>query len=82
MAGSTAERAISVVAKFKKVPESGISLDTTFEELGLDSLDAINLIFALEEEFKITIPDETALQVRSVRQMVDGIDHLLSAQPG
>ncbi len=82
MADSTAQRTISVIARFKKIPEDKISLDTSLEELGLDSLDALNLIFELEEEFKISVPDERALKLRTVGQMVEGIDYLLSAQTG
>jgi acyl carrier protein len=82
MADSTAQRTISVIAKFKKIPEDKISLDTSLEELGLDSLDALNLIFELEEEFKISVPDERALKLRTVGQMVEGIDYLLSEKTG
>ena len=50
---SVATRVINVFAKFKKVNPEDIKMDTSFDELGLDSLDGLNLIFELEEEFDI-----------------------------
>ncbi len=72
------ERVISVIAATQRIPPEKISPDSTFEELGLDSLDAVNILFALEEEFKINIPDEQAREIRGVRGMIDGIEKLLA----
>jgi acyl carrier protein len=55
-----------------------ISLDSTFEELKIDSLDAINIIFALEDRFRIDIPDEAVQHMRSVRESVAGVSKLLA----
>ena len=41
-------------------------------------MDGINILFALENEFDITIPDEQAKQIRSIREMVEGIDKLVA----
>ena len=77
---SVADRVIGVFAKFKKVDPSGISMDTTFEELGLDSLDGLNLIFELEEEFDIMVPDDKVRDMKGVRQAVEGVEMLLEAK--
>jgi acyl carrier protein len=45
---SVEERVIRVFADFKKVPIEEITMDTTFEELGFDSLDGLNLVFELD----------------------------------
>jgi acyl carrier protein len=74
-----AQRAISVIARVQRVPIEKISVDSTFEELGMDSLDGVNILFALEEEFNVNIPDEQAKEIRGVRQMVEGIGKLLAA---
>ncbi len=75
------ERVTSVIAKTQKIPPESVTIDAkTFAELKIDSLDGINILFALETEFGIDIPDESARQVRSVREMVDGIDKLLAAK--
>ena len=78
--GTVADRVIGVFAKFKKVDPSEIGLDTTFDELGLDSLDGLNLIFELEEEFDIMVPDDKVQEMRSVRQAVEGVEMLLEAK--
>ncbi|KXJ98707.1 MAG: phosphopantetheine-binding protein [Acidobacteria bacterium OLB17] len=75
--GTVAERVIKVFAAFKKVPPEEITMDTTFEELGLDSLDGLNLIFELEEEFDLVVPDNKVQEMKSVRQAVEGVEALL-----
>lgn len=74
------ERVIRVFSDFKKVPPEEIKLDTTFEELGFDSLDGLNLIFELEEEFNVTVPDDKVQSMKSVREVVEGIQQLLADQ--
>jgi acyl carrier protein len=77
---TVADRVIRVFANFKKVPPEEISLDTTFDELGFDSLDGLNLVFELEEEFDLTIPDDRVATMKGVRQAVEGIEALLEAK--
>lgn len=76
--GSVEERVIRVFAAFKKVPPEEIKMETTFEELGLDSLDGLNLIFELEEEFDIMVPDDKVQSMKSVAQAVEGVEWLLA----
>ena len=77
---SIEERVIRVFANFKKVPPEEITMDTTFDELGFDSLDGLNLVFELEEEFNLTIPDDRVTEMKGVRQAVEGIEELLEAR--
>jgi acyl carrier protein len=74
-------RVIKVIAKTQRIPPETVSIDSTFEELKIDSLDGINIIFALESEFNVDINDEDARSIKSVRQMAQGIA-LLIAQKG
>lgn len=74
------ERVASVIAKTQHIPRESVTVDSTFEELKIDSLDGINILFALEGEFDVDIPDDAAKQIRSVREMVDGIEKLLAAK--
>lgn len=74
---TVAERVIRVFADFKKVQPEDIKLETTFEELGFDSLDGLNLIFELEEEFDIVVPDDKVQSMRSVAEVVEGIESLV-----
>lgn len=75
-----AARVARVIAKTQHIPVESITLDSTFEELKIDSLDGINVLFAIEGEFDVDIPDDAARQIRSVREMVDGIEKLLAAK--
>ena len=71
-------RVLRVIAKTQRIPLETVSIDSTFEELKIDSLDGINLIFALESEFNVDIPDEDARSIKTVRQMAEGISQLIA----
>jgi len=71
-------RVIAVIARMQKIPVDSVTLDKTFQELNIDSLDGINIMFEVENEFGIEIPDEEARQIRTVRQMAEGIEKLLA----
>jgi acyl carrier protein len=74
-------RIIELVAKTKGVPASNVGIDSTFEELQIDSLDKINLSFAVEEMFSIEIPDESLNSLKTVGDVVRGVESLLAAPP-
>jgi acyl carrier protein len=74
-------RVIELVAKSKNLPPSDVHLDTTFEELQIDSLDKINLSFAVEEMFSIEIPDENLNALKTVGDVVRGVETLVAASP-
>jgi len=71
------QRVIAIIAKTQHLDASKITLDSTFEELGIDSLDGVNILFALENELDIQISDDSAKQIRNVRQTVEGVKALL-----
>jgi len=71
------ERILATIAQAQRIPKERITLDSSFEELGIDSMDGVNILFALENEFDITIPDAEAKQIRNVREMVDGVIRLI-----
>lgn len=86
-ANDLGRQVIRVIAQTQRIPSERISLDSTFEELKIDSLDGINIIFALENEFGINIPDEGMQNMRSVRETVAGVQQLIeqknvAAPPG
>ena len=72
------QRVLSVIAATQRISPETVTIDKSFQDLGIDSMDGINILFALENEFDITIPDEQAKQIRSIREMVDGIGKLVS----
>lgn len=77
MSDDLSARVIAVIAATQHIPVESISIDSTFEELKIDSLDGINILFALENEFNINIPDEGAKSLRGVRDVVEGVRQLL-----
>lgn len=78
MSDELTRRIIACIADSQKIPRETITLDSTFEELGIDSLDGVNILFALENEFNINIPDEGVQGIRGVRQMVEALEKLLA----
>ena len=68
---------IRVIPQTQRIPVESISLDSTFDQLKIDSLDGINLVFAIENEFGISISDEGVQNLHSVRQTVDGVRKLI-----
>lgn len=71
---------MEIIAKQKRIPPDQVTIDSTFQELGLDSLDAVNILFELEGEFNIAISDDQARSIKNVRQMVEGVSALVSQQ--
>jgi acyl carrier protein len=75
-----AQRCISIIAKAKNIPADTITLDTSFEELNIDSLDKINISFEVEEAFEIAIPDDALGSLKTVGDVVRGVEQLVSAK--
>ncbi|MBI1746631.1 MAG: acyl carrier protein [Acidobacteria bacterium] len=75
------ERVIKVIANAIHVEAAKIKADATFEELGIDSLDGVYIVFGLEEEFNITIPESMAQQIKSVREAVNKLSEVVTAAP-
>lgn len=70
---SVFDKVKTIVVDQLGVEEEGISLETSFAELNADSLDIVELIMALEEEFDLDIPDEDAEKIRTVGDAVSYI---------
>jgi acyl carrier protein len=80
MAEDIAQKVITLVAEQFSVDESEIASDTSFaQDLDADSLDAVELIMAVEDKFGISIPDEAAERIRTVGDL---INHLEGDGPG
>jgi acyl carrier protein len=73
-------RVTGVIAKTQHLAPESVTIASSFEDLKIDSLDGINILFALESEFDVDIPDDAAKQIRSVRQAAEGIEKLLAAK--
>jgi acyl carrier protein len=80
MQDELSQRVIQVMAATQHLPAEKITIESSFQELGIDSLDGINILFALESEFDINIPDDAAKEIRTVRDMVEGVRQLVAAK--
>ena len=71
----TFERVVAVIADKLDIPAEDIGEESKFvEDLNADSLDQVELIMALEDEYDITIPDEDAQKIVSVKDALDYIE--------
>jgi acyl carrier protein len=72
---SVKERVIDIVAEQLGVSKDQVSSETSFvNDLGADSLDTVELVMELEEEFDINIPDDAAEKIQTVGQAIDYIE--------
>ena len=68
------ERVKKLICEQLGVKEEEVSSDASFvEDLGADSLDTVELVMALEEEFETEIPDEEAEKITTVKEAIDYI---------
>ncbi len=80
MAETIQDRVLRVVATVRRVPVETVTAESSFEELGIDSLDKLNLLFELENEFDIEIDDQKAKDISRVQEMVTGVTQLVEAK--
>ena len=79
MADDIERKVIDLIAQKKRLDPAAIALDATFEQLGLDSLDSIDLLFSIEDAFGIVVPDDAVASMKSVGQVVAGVRQLVAA---
>ncbi|MCX7832352.1 MAG: acyl carrier protein [Actinobacteria bacterium] len=73
------EKLREIVARELKVDPEKITLDSAFvDDLGADSLDMVELVMALEDEFGISISDEDAQSIRTIRDAVEYIENAIA----
>lgn len=75
MAASVEQRVKEIICEQLGVSEDQVTPDASFiEDLGADSLDIVELVMELEEEFEITIPDDQAEKIKTVGEAIDYIE--------
>ena len=75
-----ADRVRKVVAATQRIPIEQVQLDTRLSDLGMDSHDRITLLFAVETEFDLVVPNEVG-EIQTVRELAGGVMRLLAERP-
>lgn len=81
---STQDKVIAIIAEQAVLDPSDVTLESTLEDLGIDSLGLVESIFAIEEEFDISIPfnanepSESDFDISNVASIIAGIDKLIA----
>ncbi|MEM6372670.1 MAG: phosphopantetheine-binding protein [Pseudomonadota bacterium] len=85
---SVQDKVRDIIAEQAVLEPDDVSLDSTLEQLGIDSLGLVESIFAIEEEFDISVPfnandpSEGDFDISTVRSIVAGIETLIADQKG
>jgi acyl carrier protein len=67
---------IAIILEEKTVPEEHLKPEALLADVGIDSLDSLQILFSIEETFRISIPDTRARQIRTLGDMVDVVVEL------
>ena len=83
---SVKDKVIEIIAEQAVLETSDVSVDSTLADLGIDSLGLVECIFAIEEEFDISIPfnanepDKSDFDISNVKSIIVGIETLIAEQ--
>ncbi|MBN8186690.1 acyl carrier protein [Salipiger thiooxidans] len=83
---SVKDRVIAIIAEQAVLEPSDVTMESTLDDLGIDSLGLVESIFAIEEEFDISVPfnanepEQSDFDISSVATIVAGIKKLISEQ--
>lgn len=73
-------KVVELIAANNHIPPETITIDSSFEDLAMDSLDGLTLINDLENEYNITFPNVEAVKIKTVRQAVDSLSKFITQQ--
>ena len=83
MTRSEIEQKLIEIVRHEKpdLPEDKLTPDTPLADAGIDSLDALTILFAIEEQFKIQIPDDRARAMKTFGDMISAVEALSANTP-
>lgn len=73
------QKVSEIITAKKGFAPNTITLDSSFEELDMDSLDSVELISELEDHYNVSIPNQELLAIKTVREAVDSLQKLVNA---
>jgi acyl carrier protein len=71
------EKVRELIAEKKGINSTEVNITDSFEDLNMDSLDSVELISELEDHFKVSIPNQELLQIKTVKEAVDSLAKLV-----
>ena len=74
------EAVVAAISRQKAIPASVIQGDSTLRELGITSLDAITIVYEIEDAFDVEVPNEALEGLTTVDDIVTGIARLIAAE--
>ena len=78
-----AERIVEIIAKEAKLDASKLTLGTRLEELKIESLDLVQILFAIEDESDVYVPyNDEAYKLETLRDVIDGVNRLIAEKQG
>ena len=83
---SVTDKIIEIIAEQSVLETSDVTMESTLEDLGIDSLGLVESIFAIEEEFDITVPfnanepTNSDFDISSISKIIEGVERLLKEQ--
>lgn len=79
MSSSTEQAIIDIIAKTCSIERERIVLDATLKDLDVHSLDAVQVLFEIEDKFDISVPErDDQYATGTVRDLIEGVDRLLA----
>lgn len=72
---------LSIIHDQKTIAEDDLNSETRLDSVGIDSLDALNILFAVEERFSISIPDDEAREIRTPLGIMEAVERHMTADP-
>ena len=67
----TIQKVISIISEKLNIPKGNIQVETSFKDLGADSLDIVEIIMAFEENFGVEIRDEDAEKIKTINDAIE-----------
>ncbi|MEM0944048.1 MAG: phosphopantetheine-binding protein [Pseudomonadota bacterium] len=86
MSDDVADKVIRIIAEQAMMEENDVTPGASLEELGLDSLALVEVVFGIEEEFDVSVPfnandpSESDFDITNVQAIIDGVKQLISAK--
>jgi acyl carrier protein len=75
------EKVFAIVGTYARKDPASLTLETTFEDLRMESLDIVQILFAIEDTFDVYVPTENQqLRGATLSQLCDGIQKLITAR--